>query len=221
MSARAVHDVAVAYVRGEPMDAEERSRLERDLSSSVLFRELVDEQRILSKGFEDLRRAHRQQGPTAAQEAILLQHYREARFRAAKPATRFRAWVSVTATIAATVIVGFAAIDMLRPKSAPNIGHPPPAPTAVEPMHASAEFMPLPYGRPIEYGEDFTVIRAKLGRMGLLHAGVPLSNPMQGGFVDAELLLGADGTVRGIRFIDPVFPAAHTNADAIRLEDQI
>ena len=221
MNARAVHDIAIAYVRGEPMDAEERSRLERDLSSSVLFKELLEEQRSLSRGFDAVRHAHRQLGPAAAQEEVLLKRFREAKRRPAKPGTRFRVWLNVAATVAAAAIVGFTATEILRQEPTPNGGQLQSVAAPIEPARANAEFMPLPYGRAIEYGEGFTVIRAKLGRMGLLHAGVPLSNPLQGGFVDAELLLGADGTVRGIRFIDPVLPTAQTNTEPHRLEDQI
>ena len=221
MNARSVHDIAVSYVRGEPMDAEERSRLERDLSSSARFKELLEEQRLLNRGFETVRHAHLQLGPTAAQEEDLLQRFREAKRCPAKPDTRSGVWLNVTATVATAAIVGFAAVEILRLEPGPDDGQRQFVSAANGLVGAGTGFMPLPYGRIIEYGEEFTVIRAKLGRMGLLHAGVSLSNPMQGGFVDAELLLGADGTVRGIRFIDPVLPAAQTNAEPNPLEDQI
>lgn len=221
MSTQEVYDVAIAYVRGEPMDIEERSRLERDLSSSDLLNELVEEQRLLSAGLDAVRRENRLLGPTAAQEAALLRYFHAMSPRPPNRGARFRGWRNAAAVAATAAVIAVTAFGVLRPASTPDPRQPPSISAVVEPARAGDEFMPLPYGRTIERGEEFTVVRVRLGLMGLLHAGVPLPNPLQGGFVNAELLLGGDGAVKGIRFIDPVRPTDSHNIEQTRLEDQI
>ena len=210
-------NAAIAYVRGEPMDAAERSRLEDELSCSAPFREMVEEQRALSADLDALRRARRDLAPPAALETILSRRLHAPKRPQSRRTAWRRAWPGAAA--AATVLLGVIAFDLLRPGRMPEPEPGPPA--VVDPAPAYGGFLPLPYGRAIEHGEAYTVIRARLGKMGLMQAGVPLPDPTPDGYVDAELLLGADGTVIGIRFVDPVLSAVRPVSEPVLMEDQI
>jgi hypothetical protein len=64
-------------------------------------------------------------------------------------------------------------------------------------------FIALPYSDENLSSEGAVVLQVELPPTALLLAGMPVNNDRPGGKVRAEVLVGADGLARGIRFLSP------------------
>ncbi len=72
----------------------------------------------------------------------------------------------------------------------------------------SADFVPLPYAEAIAPDEATETVRVQLARESLQAMGVPVSENRLGDDVQADLLLGMDGTPRAIRISnEPTYPS--------------
>jgi hypothetical protein len=77
----------------------------------------------------------------------------------------------------------------------------PTVPVAAARNRATEGFIALPYSDENLAPEGAVVLQVELPRAALLLAGMPV-NDAPGGRVRAEVLVGADGLARGIRFIE-------------------
>lgn len=219
MNRQEADDVVIAYVRGEPMDNDDRVSLERDLPTSTRLQELVEEQRLLSADFAAIREGYDNLRPSAAQEASLLQAFRAKNSRPRKRSRPSVLWLNVAGLWA--VAIGLISWGVLRLDWKSDTGQLSAVSETVMPSSASDPFVQLPYGLTMDPSQGYTVVRARLGRMGLRNAGIALSAPLRAGPVDVDLLLGDDGMVVGIRFVDPGLPRSGSPIEASLQEDQI
>lgn len=84
------------------------------------------------------------------------------------------------------------------PQPTPNVAV---AGSAAEVFDAD-DFVPLPYAEDLQPGEQADVVRVQMTRESLLAMGVPVSADEFGDQVQADILLGMDGTARAIRLAD-------------------
>jgi len=75
---------------------------------------------------------------------------------------------------------------------------PAPAPAARE---LTTDFIPLVYDDTLGADETHQVVRVRLSRSSLASFGVPIEEELPAGRVQADVLLGGDGTARAIRFV--------------------
>jgi anti-sigma factor RsiW len=78
----------------------------------------------------------------------------------------------------------------------------PPVTPARAPHMASDAFIDLPYSDENLSGEGAVVLQVELPRSAVALAGIPVSDGPADGRVKAEVLVGADGLARAIRFRD-------------------
>ena len=76
------------------------------------------------------------------------------------------------------------------------------APEAERHTAAAGGFIALPYSDDSMASEGAVVLQVELPRMALVLAGMPAGDVPSDGRVRAEVLVGADGLARGIRFIN-------------------
>lgn len=121
-------------------------------------------------------------GPSPRVSAAVL-----SAFRTQRRTQRMRAY-AIPLAAAAALLIGF---FTWRPK--------PPTP---RPVVGQQEFLPVPYGAPIRPMETLQVMRVNVPRESLVRMGVPLMPEAATGVVPADVLLGEDGMVKGIRFVN-------------------
>jgi hypothetical protein len=61
--------------------------------------------------------------------------------------------------------------------------------------------MPLGYAGPINLQDGGQLVRVELSRSAMLNMGLPVNMDRYGERVKADVLLGADGLARAIRFV--------------------
>jgi hypothetical protein len=76
----------------------------------------------------------------------------------------------------------------------------PPRMPARAPQMAADAFIDLPYSDENLSGEGAVVLQVELPRSAVALAGIPVSDGAADGRVKAEVLVGADGLARAIRF---------------------
>jgi len=200
MSGRDADNVVIAYVRGEPMNNEDRSLLEQHLPNSVILHELVTEQRSLSADLSSVRVSNHKLRPSATVEASLMQAFREQKAGSTERSLSEPIWRNVAGLC--VVAIGLVSWGILQRDWHGDAELPISVlETAMAPS-AGGTFIQLPYTRAMGATEGFTIVRARLGRMGLLNAGIPLPASYESGSVVADLLLGDDGAMIGIRFVN-------------------
>ena len=72
----------------------------------------------------------------------------------------------------------------------------------VETNKPNREFYALAYGAPIEANEDLKIIRTELPRSSVFALGVNIPIENESEKIKTDLLVGADGVARAIRFVD-------------------
>jgi hypothetical protein len=63
-------------------------------------------------------------------------------------------------------------------------------------------FIPLPNARRLDPNEDVNVVRVEVPRSAMLSVGLAVSADRVSELVEADVVLGADGLARAIRFVD-------------------
>ncbi len=79
------------------------------------------------------------------------------------------------------------------------------APTADtgDPVTGEAEgFIPLPNAALISSEEDVNIVRLEVPRSSLIALGYPVTDGPPSQEVEADVVLGADGLARAVRFVD-------------------
>jgi hypothetical protein len=114
----------------------------------------------------------------------LLAALRERRGAGAK---RMYAMLAAAAAVILAAGIGFL---LLRSPNAP----------ARTPQIAADAFIDLPYSDENLSGEGAVVLQVELPRSAVALAGIPVSDDPAEGRVKAEVLVGADGLARAIRF---------------------
>jgi len=74
------------------------------------------------------------------------------------------------------------------------------APHIDQPKEIATDFIPLTYGDP-EVGSDAQMVRVELPRSAMARFGLPVNMDRSDQRVKADVLLGADGLARAIRFV--------------------
>lgn len=76
------------------------------------------------------------------------------------------------------------------------------APTTPADAEATTAFYPLPYGSGLGLDEGWEIVRVDMPVSALASLGIPIVNEQQPArFVQADVVLGEDGTPRAIRFV--------------------
>jgi hypothetical protein len=65
-----------------------------------------------------------------------------------------------------------------------------------------ADFTPLPYAAELSPSESTDIVRVQLPRESLMTMGIPVSADAMGQIIQADVLLGMDGTARAIRLVN-------------------
>ncbi|HUA60592.1 MAG TPA: hypothetical protein VML19_17645 [Verrucomicrobiae bacterium] len=146
-------------------------------------------------------------------EAGLLAAYRTQK-RVMTGRARRHWWVPVfswAATAAALIAV---AVLLLNPSQPPSPARRP-VPGSVElasagapdfDANASAEtdddFIPLPNAENLDPDEEVNVVRMEVPRSTMMAVGLPVSADRVSELVEADVMVGADGVARAIRFVD-------------------
>ena len=211
----------IAYVRGEPLDSAERVGLDRQASAGELptlraTMDRVDEQLALSTELAAIRRSNARLEPSPALRDSLGQYARSHPRGTQHP--RASRWLRAAVLVAAAT--GLAWWGMSRVER--DVTDLPPVLAAVDPAPGELDgFIRVGYAGRLEGPRAYTVVRARLGRMGLVNAGLLMPSPAASEFVDADLLLGIDGTVIGVRFVEHGPWNSGTSAGQLPSEDSI
>ncbi|HLK67876.1 MAG TPA: hypothetical protein VKU19_30800 [Bryobacteraceae bacterium] len=125
-----------------------------------------------------------------------------------------RMWIPVASWFGAAAAVVFAAIMMLsgRPpvahrKAAASVApamiqNPAEFETADGSTYNADDFIPLPNAQQIAPDEDVNLVRVELQRSAMIPLGYDVSADRASEPVEAEVVLGADGVARAVRFLD-------------------
>lgn len=153
---------------------------------------------VLSRDLAELRRSLAGVLPSPELGSTLGRYARTHPRRRSRPRIA-RTWSWAAA--AATVLVGVSMIWNAAQHD--SDAETPPLSVREDPMSTDSDaFIPVGYGAMLDDRDAFTVVRVKLDRMALVHAGLSLPLPVNREFVDADLMIGVDGTVIGIRFVE-------------------
>jgi hypothetical protein len=193
---KSIEEILIGAARGEPLDVAARERLAAALEGAAELRHEQAAQRMLSGELEALRRAlAAQTSPTPEAERELRTKFRAlAGRRAGDPArrpSRQRASAVGLAAVLLVVTVSVLAIPWLL-----RSGAEPESETVIA-AQAAAPFWTLPGARSEAGSASYSVVRIRVPLSSL--ALVDFSG---GSTIEAEVLLGEDGLVHGIRF-DP------------------
>ena len=157
-----------------------------------------DDQAALNQDLAELRRSLASEAPSP-ELGTTLGRYARAHPRRRATARHASRWPWAAAI--AALVVGSGVVWQARQDDIDAVTSPEPA--WQDPMSAaSGDFIPLSYGAIADEGDAFTIVRVKLDRMALVHAGLALPLPVEDEFIDADLLIGIDGSVFGIRFVE-------------------
>lgn len=72
---------------------------------------------------------------------------------------------------------------------------------APEQREVATDFLPLPYGAPMDPDESATVVRVSLPPSAMTSLGLPVQDPAPGFRINADVVLGRDGLAKAIRFV--------------------
>lgn len=215
--------IARDFVRGEWMSVPARTEAEAHWEGCPLCRQRAGSERGLERVLAAYREDCRGEGaPAAVQVAVL------AAFDQRFPQRRTPRWVWAIPVAAAILVAALLfrpapPAPLLRAREAPLRAAPAPLAEAAgevsegtgraaPPVAAGrqwrpavvpervTQFLPVRYGRPLEPGEPFHLLRIQLPRSELVRLGIPLT-PDGPGAVKADVLVGEDGLAKAIRFV--------------------
>ena len=167
------------------LSPDEAAAVDTHISDCAECREQIDAFRALSSAIDGYSSALLEPPPDGQRRDLV------AAMDGRKLAKRRSAYAVLA--VAASVILT-AAVAFLMPK---NPESPVPAPNI-----ASDSFIALPYSTVSLSAEGGVVLQVEVPRSAVALAGMPVSNGPADGKVKAEVLVGADGLARGIRFLN-------------------
>ena len=171
---------------------------------------LLREQQALAAALQNVSAAWREIKAPARVEAGLVAAFRAQNRAQAKPQ---RMWLPVlTWASAAAILIVLASLAMRgrepvtpRPVSR-NAVQVASLPSAADwdwdSDSANGDFIPLPNAQQVGENEDVDVVRVEVPRSAMLAVGLPVSSERVTELVQADVMLGADGLARAVRFIN-------------------
>ncbi len=196
-------------------DAEERHFEHLHECSACAAR--LNRQRALASGLrlvaEELRRV---EAPARVETRLTAAFLGQAGLAVRRPASR-RWWVPVVTWASAAAAVAALALFLARDRRpAPEPAHrtargsvqlaavEPPADVEVpgEWSGADTDFIPLPNAARIEPNEDLNLVRLEVPRSAMIALGFAVSEDRASESVEADVVLGADGLARAVRFLE-------------------
>ena len=174
---------------------------------------LLERQRALAEGLRAVAAQGRQVEAPARLEARLVRAFRSHNGVAAgRPQL---AWVPALTWMAAAAAVLALALLLVRDRQPQPAGRgipgrielaalqlPASAETAGDSLYADGGFIPLPNAARVGATEDVNLVRVELPRSSMIALGYPVSAERASEAVEAEVVLGADGLARAVRFLD-------------------
>ncbi len=168
---------------------------------------LLERQRALVKGLKAYAaESHRIEAPPRL-EARLASAFRS--YNGLRRAGRSRSWPAVLTWAAAAAAVLVLALFLMhgrQPRPEPAQQHKSRARIELASLQFPAGyedgFMPLPNAPRLDADEDFDLVRVELPRSTLIALGYSLSPEASAELVEAEVMVGADGMARAVRFLD-------------------
>jgi hypothetical protein len=128
----------------------------------------------------------------AVAAAIDRAQRRPAHAQARRAGDRWLAWpLALAASIAALAFI----VRSLPPEAV--LAEPAPAAASA----GAGDFLPVVPLSDIEAARDATVVSARVPRMALAQLGLPVNPARASDAIDAELLVGRDGSVLAVRFV--------------------
>ncbi len=164
---------------------------------------LLEEQRRLADGLRALRQEWRREEAPARLQSRLTSAVRSHNGLTARP--RSRRWAPLVTWAAATAAIILLAMFLLRGRQPQPAQHRVPSRlqyAALQIPDANTGFVPLPDAPEIDPNEDVNLVLMELPRARMAALGFSVSEERTSDFVEAEVLLGADGLARAVRFLD-------------------
>ena len=176
---------------------------------------LLNRQRTLASGLRTLAGDWRSvEAPVRVESRLRAAFLGQAGLAVSHPATRW--WVPVATWAMATAAVVVLAMFLARDRQPVAPAHrttsnrvqlaaaDPPADleTLGDPSDAEGDFIPLPNAARIEPNEDLNLVRVEVPRSAMIALGYAVSEDRASEPVEAEVVLGADGLARAVRFFE-------------------
>jgi anti-sigma factor RsiW len=165
--------------------ADELAALEDHLAACAGCRAQLAKLRAISNGIDQYS-ADLLEAPPAGQRRALLAAFDRP---AAAPPRKAIAALAMAASVVLAVGISLTS-------------HRPPQPPAPHPQVATDGFIALPYSNEILSSEGAVVMQVEVPRSAVALAGMPAGDGPGEGLVKAEVLVGADGLARAIRFLN-------------------
>ena len=180
MNCEEIREQLVETARGRELSSDLRAIVFDHAARCAECAVRLENERQLSAALGHL--ANQTQSAPARLEALILR----------KPRQHRTVWAGAMA-LAASLLVGALLLHRPAPATPPlqneaNLTDP-----------ETADFVPLPYAEAIAPDEATETVRVQLARESLQAMGVPISDNRPGDEIQADLLLGMDGTPRAIR----------------------
>ena len=176
---------------------------------------LLNRQRVLASGLRTLAADWRSvEAPALVESRLAAAFLGQAGLTVLHPAIRW--WVPVATWAMATAAVVALAMFLVRDRHVVAPAHRTPSSrvqlAAVEPpadfetlgdaSDAESDFIPLPNAARIEPNEELNVVRVEVPRSAMIALGYAVSEDRASEPVEAEVVLGADGLARAVRFFE-------------------
>jgi anti-sigma factor ChrR (cupin superfamily) len=172
------------------LPAEERPAIEQHLEACAECRDRTARLRAVSGAIEDYSTGLLD-SPSAGPQRRALMAALEA--RAARPAFPAAKKVQAALAVAACLVLALAISLVISQQ---------PKRPASPPQMAEDVFIALPYSDENLSSEGAVVLQVELPRSAVALAGMPVSDGPADGRVKAEVVVGADGLARAIRFLN-------------------
>lgn len=169
------------FLAGGWLNQAGRREAEHHAAACPECRDWLDGQRELNRALAACRAQSNSEPSAAVESAVMTAFQRHARGN-----RRHWQWLAVAAALA-VVTIGLVWLRQTPQSSSVS-------------ARTTAGFIPVRYGAPVHAYETLQVLRVNLPRRELLRMGLPVGPEGPGGTVKADVLVGEDGLVKGIRF---------------------
>ncbi len=176
---------------------------------------LLNRQRTLASGLRRLAADWRPvEAPSRVESRLTAAFLGQAGLSVLRPATRW--WVPAAAWATAAAALLALAMFLARDRQPVAPAHrttssrvqlaavEPPADleSLGDPSDSNDDFIPLPNAERIEPNEDLNLVRVEVPRSAMIALGYAVSEDRAAEPVEAEVVLGADGLARAVRFLE-------------------